>query len=112
MFLLKIVFQFSLLCARGADTFKITQISHPRFMLSLQASGRGQKERKLLKENPVPIVAETAIVPEFSRPSTMEQLRGGRSISIEPSIDEAAGLCIRFRIIGMPFMKVNVTTQR
>jgi hypothetical protein len=86
----------------------------PRFFFSLEASGRGQKERKLLKENPVPIIAEekNVPVPEFSRPSTMEQLRGGRSISIEPSKDEVDGLCRRFRIAGMPFMKVNVTTQR
>ena len=80
MFLLKILFQLSLLHARGADTFKISHVSQPRFLVSLEASGRGQKERRLLKENPAPAVVEEAIVSEFSRPSTMEQLRGGRSI--------------------------------
>jgi len=113
MFLLKILFQLALL-AKVADTFKISQMSHPRFLFSLEASGRGQKERKLLKENPVPIIAEekNVPVPEFSRPSTMEQLRGGRSISLEPSRDETEGLCRRLGIVGMPLMKVNVTTQR
>jgi hypothetical protein len=76
----------------------------------LFASGRGQKERKLLKENPQEIL-QPAAVAEFSRITVFEQLRGGRTVTLNPSEDESLSLCKRFGLAGLPYFKCDILTS-
>ncbi len=40
----------------------------------------------------------------------MEQMRGGRTITLEPTDDESVALALRLRIVEMPMAKATITT--
>ena len=82
------------------------------------ASGRGQKARKekqnvenLSNAPSNPELAKAPPPPEFSRPHTLQQLRKGRTITLNLQPDEAKGLCIRFDVHDIEAMSVSITSM-
>lgn len=74
------------------------------------ASGRGQKARKLLKESGLPQEEPKKASPEFSRPVTLEQLTGGRTVTLTPTDSELEKLSARFAVEAIPYFTSNITT--
>ena len=81
------------------------------------AKGRGQKERSQAKEAAAgsnkkkgPPVQE--FTNEYSRVSTLQQLRGGRTMtlsSLRP--EEVEALCSRFKVLDIPYLEVTFSSS-
>mmetsp|Transcript_28672 Transcript_28672/g.57697 ORF Transcript_28672/g.57697 Transcript_28672/m.57697 type:complete len:117 (+) Transcript_28672:51-401(+) len=84
---------------------------HERLQTIQFASGRGQKARKEAKLAEKVATLSTLPLSELPRPTSLQQLRGGRLLTIDPKPDEIESLCRRLKIEDLLNMRVSLTSS-